>query len=77
MDNVFVQAGIISVLYLIMKFAEMRIVLKENKPIKLLMRDAIIVYISSIIGIYIIEEFLLQGTPAKNVAKAFVDNPNF
>jgi hypothetical protein len=77
MDNVFIQAGIISVLYLLLKFGEMRFVLKENKPIKLLMRDTIIVYISSIVGIYIIEEFMLQGTPSKTVPKAFVDNPNF
>jgi hypothetical protein len=77
MDNVFVQAGIIAVLYLLMKFGEMRFVLKENKPIKLLMRDTIIVYISAIIGIYIIEEFLLQGVTAKTVPKAFVDNPTF
>jgi hypothetical protein len=78
MDNsVFLQAGIISVLYLLAKFIEMRFVLKENKPIKLLMRDTVIVYISSIIGLYIIEQFLLQGETSKAVPQAFIDNPNF
>jgi len=77
MDNVFIQAGIISVLYLLIKFGEMRLVLKENKPIKLLMRDTIIVYISSIIGMYIIEQFLLQGETVKAVPKAFIDSPTF
>lgn len=77
MDNVFIQAGIIAVLYLLIKFGEMRLVLKENKPIKLLMRDTIIVYISAIIGMYIIDEFMLQGAPAKVIPKAFIDNPSF
>ena len=77
MDNIFIQAGIISVLYLLAKFVEMRFVLKENKPIKLLMRDTIIVYISAVAGLYIIEQFLLQGEARKTVPKAFIDNPTF
>ena len=77
MDNVFLQAGIIAVLYLLAKFVEMRFVLKENKPIKLLMRDTVIVYISSIVGMYVIEQFLLQGETSKAVPQAFIDTPNF
>ena len=77
MDNVFLQAGIIAVLYLLAKFVEMRFVLKENKPIKLLMRDTVIVYISSIVGMYVIEQFLLQGETIKAVPQAFIDNPTF
>uniref|UniRef100_A0A6C0IJ53 Uncharacterized protein n=1 Tax=viral metagenome TaxID=1070528 RepID=A0A6C0IJ53_9ZZZZ len=77
MNNMFVQAGIIAVLYLLIKFGEMRFVLKENKPIKLLMRDTIIVYISAIMGMYIIDQFMLQGESVKAVPKAFIDNPTF
>ena len=77
MDNVFLQAGIIAVLYLLAKFVEMRFVLKENKPLKMLMRDAIIVYISAILGLYIIEQFLLQGEITKSAPQAFIDNPTF
>ncbi len=77
MDNIFVQAGIIAVLYLLIKFGEMRFVLKENKPIKFLMRDTVIVYISAIMGMYIIDQFMLQGVSVKTVPKAFIDNPTF
>jgi hypothetical protein len=77
MDNVFIQAGIIAVLFLLIKFGEMRLILKENKPVKLLMRDSVIVYISAVIGMYIIDQFLLQGENTKIVTKAFIDNPNF
>ena len=77
MDNVFVQAGIIAVLYLLIKFGEMRFVLKENKPVKLLMRDTVVVYVSAVTGLYIIDQFMLQGEAVKPVPKAFIDNPTF
>jgi hypothetical protein len=77
MDNLFIQAGIIAVLYLLLKFGEMRFVLKEAKPIKFLMRDTVIVFISSIMGMYIIDQFMLQGSTSKNVPSAFMDNPTF
>lgn len=77
MDNVLIQAGIIAILYLIVKFGEMRLVLKENKPVKLLMRDSIIVYISAFLGLYISNQFMLQGDVGKFIPKAFTDNPGF
>jgi hypothetical protein len=39
MDNIFLNAGIIAVVYLLLRFAEMRIVLKESKPLKDLAKD--------------------------------------
>jgi len=77
MENMFLQACIIAVLYLVIKFIEMRIVIKENKPVKILLRDTIIVYISSVMGLYIIGEFLINGESKKTVTRAFVDNPTF
>jgi len=77
MENVLIQAGIIAILYLIVKFGEMRLVLKENKPVKLLLRETIIVYISAFLGLYIIEQFMLQGAVGKVAPKAFTDNPTF
>ena len=77
MENVLIQAGIIAFLYLLIKFGEMRFVLKENKPVKHLLRDAIIVYISAFLGLYVIDQFLLQGEVGKAAPKAFTDNPSF
>jgi O-antigen/teichoic acid export membrane protein len=77
MENVLIQAGIIAILYLIVKFGEMRLILKENKPVKHLLRDSIIVYISSFAGLYIIDQFMLQGETGKVIPKAFTDNPSF
>jgi len=77
MENVLIQAGIIAILYLLAKFGEMRLVLKENKPVKLLLRDSIIVYISAVLGLYISDQFMLQGEVGKVAPKAFIDNPSF
>jgi hypothetical protein len=44
MNNIFVTAAVISIIFLITKFLEMRFVEKESKPLKLLIRDALIVY---------------------------------
>jgi hypothetical protein len=55
----------------------MRLVLKENKPVKHLLRDAIIVYITAFLGLYVIDQFLLQGEVGKAATKAFTDSPSF
>ena len=79
MDNIFLISGIISVIFFIAKFLEMRYVDKESKPLKLLIRDSLLVYVSVIIGSFI----LTQLKPVINEAViptsplAFTDNPPF
>jgi len=80
MENIFVVAAIISVIFFIVKFLEMRFVDKESKPLKLLVRDTLVVYVSIIAGNFVYE----QVTPAisENVVGtsapiAFTDNPPF
>ena len=68
MDNIFLIAGIISVIFFLAKFLEMRYVEKESKPLKFLIRDTLVVYISVITGNFIYE----QVTP---VIKETLDNP--
>ena len=65
MENLFLLATIISVVYFLFKFLEMRFVKKEDKPLKELVRDTLHVYISAVIGIFIADQF--------KVAKSSVD----
>ena len=51
MDNIFIVAAIISLVFFISKFIEMRFVEKETKPLKLLIRDSLLVYFSVFIYI--------------------------
>ena len=61
-----------------MKFVEMRIVIKETKPIKELIRDTIIVYLSAMVGLYIIDEFMPSGEHVKKtITNVFTDTPGF
>jgi hypothetical protein len=80
MENIFVVAAIIAVIFFIVKFLEMRFVDKESKPLKFLIRDTLLVYVSVVAGNFVYE----QVTPAVSEAIsstsqpiAFTDNPPF
>jgi len=80
MDNIFIIAAIISVIFIIAKFIEMRFIEKEAKPLKLLIRDALVVYISVISGYFILEQLkpmLQDGGSSSVVTHVFTDNPDF
>ena len=77
MDNIFLNAGIISVVYLLVRFAEMRIILKESKPLKELAKDTLIVYFSIVLGIYVIEQVMPGESGGNKVIGAFTDAPGF
>ena len=50
----FFGALVIAGVYLLFRFLEMRFVIKENKPLKVLLREALIVYLSVIGGDFIL-----------------------
>ena len=77
MEKYIIHSGIITFVYLLMKFVEMRIAVKETKPIKELVRDTVIVYLSAIVGLYIIDEFIPTTDVAKTLTNVFTDLPGF
>lgn len=77
MEKYIIHSGIIAFIYLLLKFIEMRIVVKETKPIKELVRDTVIVYLSAIVGLYIIDEFIPTTDVAKTITNVFTDLPGF
>ena len=77
MENIFLISGVISVIFLIMKFIEMRFIEKENKPLKLLIRDAILVYVCALTGLFTVDQ-LNPVINTEGVSPAvFTDNPTF
>ena len=91
MNNIFLVAAIISVIFFIVKFVEMRFIEKENKPLKYLIRDSLLVYFSVLTGYFVIEQVqpMMEGamnggsssgsgsgSGSTNVA-VFTDNPGF
>lgn len=81
MNNIFIISGIISLIFLIAKFIEMRFVDKESKPLKLLIRDSLLVYFSVVSGTFILDQLkpVIQEGGASVVVNptVFVDNPGF
>jgi hypothetical protein len=75
MDYIY-YAAIISIVFIIIKFLETRIILKEKINIKQLAIDGLLVYLSVILGYFINEQFMEQ---TKNLAQApvFIDSPKF
>jgi hypothetical protein len=76
MDNVYLTALAIAFVFMLVKFIDMRYVSKENKPLKVIIIDTIVVYFSVLAGSFIIDQF---GEKTKGLTEApvFVDRPKF
>ena len=77
MEKYIIHSGIIAFIYLLLKFVEMRITKNEAKPMKELIRDTLIVYLSAIVGLYIINEFMPKTSIMKTTTNVFTDAPGF
>lgn len=79
MTNIFVLAAIISIVFLLTKFLEMRYIEKESKPLKLLIRDSFLVYFSVIIANFVIDQIspVIKGGTSTKITPVFTDNPGF
>jgi hypothetical protein len=80
MDNIFIIATVISIVFLISKFIEMGFVDNESKPLKLLIRDTLLVYFSVISGYFIMEQLkpvLETASESISAPQVFTDNPEF
>ena len=72
--STYIHSAIIAFVYFIIKYSEMRIK-RINKPIEEIFKDSIIVFISSIVGLYVIT--LLPSENEMIPIDVFTDKPNF
>jgi hypothetical protein len=80
MDNIFIISSVISVVYFIAKFIEMRYFDKETKPLKFLIRDSLLVYFSVICGYFILDQvgpLIKSDSKGNTLTPVFTDNPEF
>tara|TARA_A100001011_G_scaffold56853_1_gene55889 strand:+ start:7502 stop:7738 length:237 start_codon:yes stop_codon:yes gene_type:complete len=76
-ENNFLIACAISVVFAITKFIEKRFILKdEDLILKDLVRDFIMVYISSVIGLFVIQQ-VNETAAATGSLSAFTGKPDF
>ena len=77
MGSVFTLALVISVVFVLFRLLEMKFVLKEKKPLKNLIRDGVLCYLSVVGGNFVIENILpVQGT-GSTPPSAFINDPEF
>lgn len=73
----------VAVVYFLLKFIEMRFVDADNqKPVKVLVRDSIVVCVSSILAVFILNQFENTtmgsgGSGGGSTPAVFVDTPGF
>ena len=82
MENFYIVSVTISIMYVVLKFIEMRFVSKENVAIKEIIRDTVMVFISTIAGMFIIDQIKPLGTVIKTTTgnqppSVFADAPGF
>lgn len=88
MEKIFIISFIITGLFCLVKFIDMKFVDKQMKPLKYVIRDAIIVLASSVVSVYFvfyannsISEFFNVVTNTKTINPAntqvFTDAPGF
>jgi hypothetical protein len=77
MASIFVVAAVISITFLVAKFLEMRFIEKETKPLKLLIRDALIVYFSVIAADFVMAQINPVMVTGPKATQVFTDNPGF
>ena len=65
--TILLNGFIISFLFLIAKFIEMRFVTKKNVPPKILVRDALLVYASVIVSHYILVQLNNKQTKRNDI----------
>ena len=85
--KMFIIGAAVAIIYFLLKFIEMRFVEPERqKPVKILLRDSIMVCISAVLAVFIINQFDNIGVGGSGgggggggggAPAVFVDTPGF
>lgn len=75
MSTLLMSGVVVSIMHLLLKFIEMRFIVKENKPLRDLFRDSLVVFFSVIVGSFVLDQF--NSNISKSIPKVFTDMPNF
>lgn len=76
-NSIFIIAIAISSVYLIFRFIEMRMIIKQNKPLKELFRDTLLVYLSVLLGSFILDQISPLKDTLTNSPEVFTNDPSF
>ena len=77
MENIYLFGSIVSLIYFISKFIEMRFITKKSVSLKELIINSFLVYFSIILSNFIFQEFNLTNKSLSVDPPVFVDGPAF
>ena len=73
----FLLAAVIAFVYILFLFLEMRFVVKENKPLKHLFRDGLLVYLSVLVGDFLLNQWRLWAKMCSRRLRSLPTPPIF
>jgi len=76
MENIFSIGGLVALVYAVIKFIEMRFIKKETKPIKDIIKETILVYLSTVLGVNLFQHVNKADVTSENT-NAFIGKPDF
>ncbi len=79
LNNFIINSIVISIIYFLIKFLEMRFIEQETKPLKDLIKNTTFVFISSMMGGFLLEQFKFNNILKldKEDPKVFTNEPGF
>ena len=82
MAEPFMYSLAIATVFFLFRFLEMKFSVDEDKkPLKFVVKETIVVYLASVLGIYLYAQFdtnnIIVGKADVKSTMAFVDNPSF
>lgn len=75
-NSIFYISFAVSFCFLIFKFVEMKFIVKENIPVKILARDTLLVYLSVLLGNFVYSQIGAENLIGK-VPEVFTNSPEF
>lgn len=74
MDNMFSMAAAISLVFVLFRFLDMRVIAKDKKPLKELIKEGLLVYLSVCVGMFLMQQ-VKNTTPSRT--NVFTGDPSF
>jgi hypothetical protein len=75
MNNLFLTSTLIAISYFVFKLIDIKYIKKENLILKNQVRNTIIVYLSSLTGLYLIDN--INNNVTENNMSVYTDKPDF
>ena len=76
-NSIFYISFAVSFCFIVFKFIEMKFIVKENVPVKLLARDTLLVYLSVLLGNFVYSQIGGMDNLVGKVPEVFTNSPEF